>query len=135
MSLRQSSTQISDPFAAFADVFPGQPKSAATARGFSCPAGTYGSPNEHCMLYLKGSVFSHVGVDVVDGTIRYSSFTVRKSTLRVGDLVLLWGMPDIEARGDVVVLRWHRIDTIAIGTSSIGKFSLLLGVNRVSVSA
>ena len=134
-SLGQSRAAARNPFFAYVDVLPGQPKSVAIARSFVCPAQIYDTQDEHCDFRPKSGVFSHVAVDIVDGTISYGSFTVRNKTLRVGDLVLLWGMPDIEEHGFVVVLRWHHIDTIAMATSSAGKFSLMLGVNRVFISA
>jgi len=134
-ALGQSGVAARDPVAEFADVLPGQPKSAIVARGFSCPALAYRSPNEHCSLRPKRSAFSHVDVDIVSGRISHSSFNVRSNLLRVGELVLLWGIPEIEAGANTVVLRWHRIDTTAIATSHTGKFSFLLGVDRLFISA
>ena len=136
MILAQTTTvPRENPFAAFADIFLGQPRSAIEAGGFTCPVSSFGgSTDEHCIMSLKSNVFSSAGVDIVDNVIHYITFNVRKNTLRVGDLVLLWGMPEIVVRGRQVLMRWHQSSIFAAATSYTGKFSPRLPVTSVSIA-
>jgi hypothetical protein len=127
VSLEPSNAQIIDPFAEFADVFPGQPKSAAAARGFSCPAGAYGAPDEYCFLNPTMGVFSQVGVSVSGGIIRQIDFTMRGYNLRLGTLILLWGMPQLIERN----LVWPARGVTASTLDSVQKLTPLLVMRRV----
>src|SRR5262245_27150906 len=69
-----------DWFTAYADVFPGNPRSALHARGFSCPASAYGAyraSQETCFLQLKEGVFSAITVLVSEESVLQISFAMR----------------------------------------------------------
>jgi hypothetical protein len=126
-AIEQSSAPIVNPFAEYSDVFPGQPKSAATAHGFSCPAGTYGSPQEYCFLHPATGIFSQVGVKVSGGIIRQIDFILRDYNLRLGNLILLWGMPQHTAWN----IAWPAIGVMAATHSSSERVSPMLVVRQV----
>jgi hypothetical protein len=133
--LGQGLDQASNPFAAFADVFPGQPKSAAEARGILCAVSAYeyNPPDDSCMVRHTSGQFSSVSVEIRAEMITAINFWLREDTLRVGDLILLWGTPDIREFSRSVYLYWQNRDILAIATHETKRFSLLLPVRRISI--
>jgi hypothetical protein len=93
--LARSTIQPTSPFASFADVLPRQPRSAIEAWGFTCPQMGEDDYEYHtcytCVLWPTAGPFAQVGVVISEGDIRQTVFTMRPNTLRVGDLMLLWG--------------------------------------------
>jgi len=121
--------QIVNPFAAYADVFPGQPKSAAVERGFSCPAGIFRAPEEYCFLRVARGEIYQVGVKISGGIIRQTDFTLRNQTLRLGDLILLWGMPQCNSGN----YAWPSRGVVAEMPFHDGHVSPTVAVRRVSM--
>lgn len=95
-SLAPRSTPLPvDPFAPFADVLPGSPRSAVVARGFACAMATYPIlPDEYCTLDLETGIITHIGVVVSRQTVTRTDYTLREGALRLGDLALAWGSPN-----------------------------------------
>lgn len=126
----------SNPFASYVDVFPGQLRSAVEARGFLCYKETYEyRPNEHCSINQPIGAFSQVGVVVSEDVIGQISFRIRANTLRVGDLMILWGMPEVQEHSRSVYLYWRSNSIFAIASHDTGRFSLFLPVRRVYFAA
>jgi hypothetical protein len=123
-----------DPFAAYADVFPGQPRSAVVGRGFTCPTTAYGGyhqPGEEtCVLWPRTGTFFQVTARVSQDVIRHITFTARDHALRLGDLVALWGRP--ESRGHDIQFVWPGRCIVALTYAFDGQFSLLPPVRNVS---
>ena len=137
MALAQYTPAPPNPFASFADVFPGQPRSSLIARRFSCLTGSYnfteGAPNEYCTLNPASGIFSHVMVGINQDTIQNILFMVRDDTLRVGNLMLLWGKPEVHEYSRSVYLYWRSRGVFAIASHDTARFSLFLPVRRVSI--
>ena len=135
VSLARSTPVPSNPFAVYADIFPGQPGGAIQGRGYSCSTGINEYlPNEHCTLNSASGAFSQIGVVIADNAIKNNNFILRGDTLRLGDLMLLWGTPDIQEQIHSVFLFWRRIGVTAIITEYAGYFSLHLPVRRVLIT-
>jgi hypothetical protein len=134
-ALAGRATILPDPFSPFADVFPGQPRSAVVTHGFSCAMGTYPVlPDEQCMLYPATGIFTQVGVIVSKGTVIRTDFTLREGILRLGDLALLWGIPDRQVYDNRYVMDffWHDSGVGASALADRRQFSLFLQVWSVS---
>ena len=92
-SLALTASVPSNPFVAYADIFPGQPASAIEARRFSCPSvyDDYQPPTGlYCTLTPVDDVFSNVTVVIFGGTIHQMTFIMRENRLTVGDLELIF---------------------------------------------
>jgi hypothetical protein len=125
------------PFAAFADVFPGQPRSGVAARKFSCPMSDFGGyrgrTDEFCYLYLATGVFSRVGTTISKESIRVIYFTLRDNTLKMGDLMLLLGTPEVRDYGYFSYFRWPQSGATAVTDLSRGKSFFLLAVRSILI--
>jgi hypothetical protein len=137
MALAQYTPAPPNPFASFADVFPGQPRSSLIARRFSCLTVGYdtarAAPDETCVLLPASGLFAQVEVIVSRSLIREITFTLREDTLRVGDLMLFWGEPTVTIYSRSVYLYWRSRGVFAIVVGYSERFSLQLPVRRVSI--
>jgi hypothetical protein len=133
VALARTATPSPSPFAAYADVFPGQIRRAVAARGFSCLErydGGY-SPNLDCTLNPVAGDFSQVSLVIEDGVIDEISFGLRDDTFRVGDLMLLWGAPVVHEFSRSVYLHWRSQGVFAL-VRGYSEFSLYLPIPRIS---
>lgn len=126
-----------DPFSAYADVFPGQPRSAATAFGFSCPASYFNPdtarfPVETCVFWPATGPFSQIRVTIWDGIIRRLDFAVRENSLTLGDSLFLWGTPEVLRNGDWVHIRWPDHPIIALVWLHRGHFTYFQTLSTIS---
>lgn len=122
-------------FTAYADVFPGQPKIAAEAHGFTCRANIY--PNgteENCTLRLETGIFSDVGIISAEGIIRYTNFIVRDGALRLGDLEAFLGRPGVQQYGSMTHFIWPRARATGMTNAFTGQFSHFLPLWSVSLT-
>jgi hypothetical protein len=124
-----------NPFSSYVDIFPGQPSSALQARGFSCSMefNRYTS-NEYCFSYPAAGVFSKVGVVVSKGVISIISFTMRENTLRLGDLMMLWGKPDFTENDRSTYYFWRGSGVTAIADNDTGRFTHYFPVRRAIIA-
>lgn len=126
----------SNPFALFADIFPGQPQIAVETRRFQCTNGLYSYlTNTYCNLALPTGFFSQVSVVIGDGLINEISFRLREETLRVGDLMVLWGIPTVREYPHSVYFYWTDLNIFALVVDYTGQFSLYLPVQQVSIGS
>lgn len=82
-----------NPFAAYADILPGQPWSNTEAHGLDC--GTYSADNayvETCYLRPANGIFSRIRVGREGDTVELLIFTMRQNTLTLGDVALDFGI-------------------------------------------
>jgi hypothetical protein len=108
------SEQPVDPFAPYADIMPGQSRDAVSQHGFNCQLVIL-LFNESCLLNPEMGIFSEIQVRIgVDGRVRSVIFTPREKTLTYGDLVLLWGRPQIAIYSRIANLRWPNVDVVTI---------------------
>jgi hypothetical protein len=88
-----------NPFASFADIFPGQPESAVEARGISRPLPTYNFYGVVSDKYYSFSpaegIFSDVRVTISNGIISQTIFMLRDHSLTLGDLAEIFGTSEI----------------------------------------
>lgn len=122
------------PFSAYTDVFPGQPHSAVLARGISCDPDPDLTLTQYCTHAPSTGPFSLIAMTISDGVIRRVNFTVRENTLRVGDLPLAWGQPNIRLYGHSVTLDWPSIGATANAWAQRGRFSYFMPVQRISLA-
>jgi hypothetical protein len=125
-----------DPFAAFADVFPGQSRSAVAARGFSCPSAnahdTYQDLSEEtCTLSPESGPFSRVELVLSGDTISQIGFMMRDDMLKIGDLMRLWGKAEVQEYSRSVYLFWRSRGIVALAPWHTGQFSVFLPVRWV----
>ena len=135
-TLARSATASSNPFLAYADIFPGQPTSAIQARGFSCPSdldyndATVGT---FCRTTPTDGVFSQIYVIISNGIIRNVNFIMRDKTLMVGDLEIVLGVPLIHKYPQTPFFIWiSKNITVKATIVYAGRFSLFLPIWGVS---
>jgi hypothetical protein len=127
-----------DPFEAYADLFPGQPRSAAVASGFSCPAsffnpGAVPLPIETCVFWPVTGPFSQIIVSVSQDEIRQLRFILRGTALKMPDLIAWWGAPLIEDVGEVRQYHWTVRGTHASVIVLTGRHSPMSLLHSVSL--
>jgi hypothetical protein len=119
-----------DPFAPYADILPGQSQDAVVQRGFDCQFNIAPVSNESCTLTLETGIFSEIQVMIAldTGQVSRVVFKPRETTLTLGDLVLLWGRPEIAIYNQITNLRWRKVGIVAIPQSHHGEFSYWLPI-------
>ena len=124
----------SNPFAAYADVFPGQPIRALSAHEPSCWHDYYLDVSEtRCNLSPKSGVFSEVAVIYANDLIHHISFTMRDNTFKIGDLAVLLGVSEFHAHGSVLFL-WRGNVGLAQVVKPSAHFSVLRRVWQVTLT-
>jgi hypothetical protein len=138
LSQRYSEAYQTDPFAAFADYFPGQPVDMRLleARGFSCRYQAVLIPADlgaYCWRGLAAGPFSWVYVTIWDGIVKRLDLDVHANSLVMGDLVLLWGRPQLIINGNFVNVSW-RADGITrgLGWSQNERFTYFQPLSLIS---
>jgi hypothetical protein len=129
-----------NPFAAWVDALLGQPRSVIDARAFSCPISTYNYyvtlTEDHCYLTLTGGAIAQVSVYISHGFVRHVYFKLRDNTLKVRDLLILWGRSanqNQEKRLLVARFVWpgSGIEVEALTVAYTGQFSPLVPIQWV----
>ncbi len=111
-----------NPFAPYADILPGHPKEVALERGFTCFTNVF-DDGESCSRRDEPAspLFSAVHLSTLGDRIHTLGFTTSVNTLTLGDLVLLWGRPDIQLRGYVAQMQWPSPNVTALAVLSSGR--------------
>jgi hypothetical protein len=121
-----------NPFASFADVFPGQPRSAIEARGFSCALTPYPTYAEACIYWPKTGDFSLVRIAFSSpDAVSSISFGARDNTLRLGDLVALWGRPEVHKYGRSTYFFWFDGRVTGMASADVERVSLFSPVASI----
>jgi hypothetical protein len=142
-TLAQYSLPPSNPFPAYADIFPGQPANAILSREFSCwgndfyeysYAVAYGLTQESCIFIFTPAegIFSHVEAVISGDTIQTLTFLLRDKTLQVGDLEKLLEMPTLHTLHNTAYFFLPEDFVIAKTVDFTGQFSLFLPVWSIS---
>jgi hypothetical protein len=126
-----------DPFAAFSDRFPGQQLSARQleAEGFTCVLLTVPVPGdygEHCTLYLDTGPFSSLSVTGWDGVIILFDVKLRENSVKIGDLIDLWGEPRLRIHSNAVIVRWPDRAISAIGKAQTGRVVFFKTLSQIT---
>jgi hypothetical protein len=128
-----------NPFSDYADILPGQARSALVLRRFSCAAGRVTNDRsshlgftQYCVLQLGNGLFDHIGVMVSDNAVNRVFFSARENALTVGDLVFLWGRPPMIARDrEQMTLAWSRGEWTILANTKGTRLSYLMPLRRV----
>ena len=133
-----SDRSLSEPFAPYADIFPGQHVDARQleTQGFSCRPDSRPAPSdtsEECLQRLQTGPLTYVSVTLWDGIVQQLNFAVRENALAIGDLILLWGTPENAIRGKWMTSSWRTPDTIIrIGWALRVRFSQFQTIKVIS---
>jgi hypothetical protein len=136
-TLALRTTTLSNPFATYADIFPGQPATAIEARAFSCPSNynDYKPPTGlYCSFTPIDSIFSSVVVVIDGGKIQQLNFVMRRNALTVGDLELILQTPATHRLTHTVYFAFPQQKSFALAQTSqdTAQFSVFLPVWRIS---
>jgi hypothetical protein len=129
-ALARTGVPSSNPFDSFAYVFPGQPVGDLEAQGFTCVSDA-DAPDGRCFLILPTGAFSRIAAATSGGIVVQVAFTTRDDRLRVGDLIALWGRPEIDVYRRAVYLYWRSRNIFALASRHTGSFSIFLPVRMV----
>jgi hypothetical protein len=126
-----------DLFAAYAHILPGQHVEVAAleAEGFSCKDDSRPTPADLAQLCSNGEgnrQVSAITIAVWDGIVERLDLNPRDRAFVVGDLVLLWGKPEIQQIGPWLSLRWRGRHISASAWSASGQFSNFQPVLQLS---
>lgn len=124
----------SDPFEPYADISSGQPHTLVEWQGFSCRWGaSNGIFEEKCNLDAPTGAFSHIEVAIsVNEVVRYVTFIARKNALRLGDLMIALGTPEIQKFGHSAYFYWRDGAITAGATTYAGRYSPYLPLAFIS---
>ena len=123
-----------NPFAEYADVFPGQSSKGIDHHAFQCaiqPYGAYHAPADQpvnsetlCILNPASGAFTRVSVVYSMGVIHSLSFQVRDASLTIGDLAELMDVSVRPFRRSVLFV-WHGYVGIAQPATLAARYSVL----------
>jgi hypothetical protein len=127
-------TSQADSFAAFADIFPGQPESAIDGHEFLCFSdghNFYRSPFDgHCILHPESGTFSSIEVTNSQGTIHQITFLFHDRTFQLGDLALFLGSREFRPNPHTAFFSWR--GNLGLASTVGGLFSLFSPVWQVT---
>ena len=127
-----------NPLASFADMLPGQPGSDLEARGFSCYGEDYDYQDAEatCVIDLATGAFTRVGVLISgDNIIRYVTFMTRGNVLRLGDLMLSLGRPEMHRYGQHMEFAWPGTGIVASTHAYTAQYSAFLPLWSISFAS
>jgi hypothetical protein len=126
-----------NPFAVYADVFPGQPISGLEAHRFYCWQRAYNAyqapPETHCNLSPTTGVFARVEIIYTSDLIHQLSFILRDTTVNVGDLAGFMGISKFDPYGSVL-FTWQGKVGVAQTINQSKHFSMFRPVWQVTLT-
>jgi hypothetical protein len=126
----------SNPFAVYADVFPGQPIHALDAYGFDCTLkddGYYEATETHCILSPETGDFAYIEAFYSSNLISRISFGIRDNRFNMAELVGWLDLSEIHQRGGVL-FSWLGNIGVARLIHPYKHFSLLRRVWQVTLT-
>ena len=106
VGLMHFSSVPDNPFAVYADIFPGQALHALDAHGFTCTYRDYNYYNDpaetRCNLSPKTGTFSNIEAFYSGGVIHRLTFEIRDFTLNIGDPAVLLDLTELRPQGSVL---------------------------------
>jgi hypothetical protein len=132
-----SQAPLSDPFVAYADIFPSQHVSISDleARGFFCVVEVLPTPAdlfETCQLDLPNGAISAINLSLWDSVVVTLTFSLGGGAATVGDLALMLGNPEIQVSGRRVNLNWREPHIAGWAWPEDGQFTYFEPVRQVS---
>jgi hypothetical protein len=110
-----------DIFAPYSDVMPGQPFTHAQQYGFDCIEDNH--VGEQCSYRPTTGLFNIISLMGQGHIIQHTEFGIRQNSLVAGDLIALWGQPDIEYHG-AKILHWgYRYAPVGARYASVTPFT------------
>ena len=110
-ALEQPIVPPTNPFSAYADIFPGQPESALEGREFSCFADDrsydHDPSDTTCILHPESGVFLSLQVIISKGMIRQITFLTHENILTIGDLALILDTRDFHWTQRLASFSWR----------------------------
>lgn len=111
----------------------------ALARGFVCKHSEFpGNPQsayDLCTREDSNGIFTRVTLQTLGSDGEQISFLLRGDTVKLGDLVLLWGKPEVRHYCEAVIVRWSARHIIGIAPPTpVKRVSYLLPIRSVIVS-
>ena len=129
-ALARIRTEAPDPFFSNADRYIGQPVSAIEAYGFSCSA--IDDPQSlHCISEAVSDTFSEIRVVSSAGITSEIAFSMQKDAIRIGNLLLTWGAPEIHRYNQSIRFYWRGGRIVAVALRETGLYSPSLPVWKV----
>jgi hypothetical protein len=124
---------LHDPFLPYADLLSKELiEAAASKRHFSC-AFVMSETRQKCSLRPNDGLFSEIRITIK--TVPESVFFgVVRNALRVGDLVALWGQPEVAWPGSQPVLSWANRPARALVCTRSADQRLKMNMSVCSVS-
>ena len=116
--------------ASIAAYVPGQ--SGSSLRNL-CPV--LSSAYETCTINPDTGDMAHIHMQFVNGEVSQVFLTFRENSVKVGDLMLLWGRPEIERLERATLLHWQNRQISALVQRPVRRVSALLPVTRLTISA
>jgi hypothetical protein len=129
--------EVSNPFSDFGELFGDEARQAAVARGFTCQDRELNSRLQtlsgYCAQRDADTMFSGIYMWMSGNVADEISFSLRENALTLGDLMLLWGEPEIQLSCTVVAITWpaHRIHGFAAPPPN-GQIGYFLPIRSVS---
>jgi hypothetical protein len=110
--------EMSGPFSALRDLFGDDARQAALARGFTCGDDGFQNRSQtisgYCVQQNMDQMFSGIYMRMSGNAADEITFTVRGSMVRLGDLEVVWGSPEIRRYCETMVASWPADDGIVI---------------------
>jgi len=130
-----------NPFAAYADMLPGAPISAALEHGFSRLSNNSHSPSdgviEVCDYSPQSELFSRMRVSTQDGVIKVLILTPHDNTVKLGDLILMWGTPEVHfntTHVSLVLFLWPAQRASALASTYDQRLIYFLPIQTITFS-
>jgi hypothetical protein len=99
--------EMPDPFLAVSDLFNGDARQVALARGFTCQNPDYSATlTDFCTQLNPDQRYSGIYLRISGSMAKEVDLWLRKNRLRLGDLVLLWGKPETRPYCQTLVISW-----------------------------
>jgi hypothetical protein len=126
-----------DPFASYADLLLLEPPDEFISRGFNCTVEFAPKFAWNCTLNPPTGTFADIQVRIAygDDGISQVTYRPRQNALSLGDLVLLWGTPEVSLASGRVNFNWPDVHARATAaTNDTQRISYFLPVSTLSMN-
>ncbi len=133
-SLAKYNLPLSDPFAEYVNILPGQTLDRNLLEKLSCATTPVSVQTQviYCERHLRTGIFSHIGLTIFSSRVCRLDLTVRPNALRFGDLVMLWGRPEVRLYRRSVSIAWPDRGITTTGWSDNERLSYFLPLQYIS---
>jgi hypothetical protein len=110
VSIMAGRHEVSDPFSAINALFAENARRVALEHGFKCKNSDWSNhPSDiadYCVLTNTDQIYSTIYLRLSGNVAEEVSLSLREPTLTLGDLVVLWGMPETHVFCESLVVSW-----------------------------